>query len=353
MNPADYSALDETLETMAPMGPDLDNGFSNHAPMAIEAMCAMRRGDAVLAWFEGYRHSLAPRRARVARLTNENWRAAIGDLRRTEDWFEFFGNELEERPWQSVLDDWAARLAPGLMAAATHGVIRTGHATRALALDDTFARRRELADGLAYWAADYMPLPAERHRPARAMPSQAIARVQMIPLEIRRGNLGGLIDALTQLDSFPPFKDTLDAVDPSGDASAFLSDLTATFARVFLANARDTYTTIAFVHAVTGPSALRPLLPYLRDETAHSALAYAWQAAAAMYATFGARTDLSRIYIDEAKARNADELIDRAIACGDEHAIKFTEVCLREHAFKADHAFFAAAAHAIQMLSAT
>ena len=92
-------------------------------------------------------------------------------------------------------------------------------------------------------------------------------------------------------------------------------------------------------------------MPYLCDETAHSALAYAWQAAAAMYATFGARTDLSRIYIDEAKAGNADELIDRAIACGDEHAIKFTEVCLREHAFKADHAFFAAAAHAIQMLS--
>src|SRR5271156_1160650 len=351
MNPTDYSALDETLEIMAPMGPDLGNGFSNHAPMAIEAMCAMGRGDAVMPWFESYRRSLMPRRARVARLTDDNWHAAIGDQRRTEDWFEFFSNELEERPWPDLLDTWAARLAPGLMAAATHGVIRTGHATRALALEDNPARRRELADGLAYWAAEYIPLPAERRRSARATPSDAIARVQMIPLETRRGNFGALTDALAQLDSFPPFKDTLDAVDPSGDAHAFLSDLTATFARVFLANAHDTYTTIAFVHAVTGPSALRPLLPYLRDETAHSALAYAWQAAAAMYATFGTRADLSRIYIDEAKVPDADELIDRAIACGDEHAIKFTEVCLREHAFKADHAFFAAAAHAIQMLS--
>ena len=183
------------------------------------------------------------------------------------------------------------------------------------------------------------------------MPSQAIARVQIIPPEIRRGNFGAFTDALVQLDSFPPFKDTLDAVDPAGDASAFLSDLPATFARVFLANAHDTYTTIAFVHAVTGPSALRPLLPYLRDETAHLALAYAWQAAAAMYATFGTQTDFSRIHIDEAKAADVDELIDRAIACGDEHAIKFTEVCLREHALKPDRTFFAAAAHAIQMLS--
>src|SRR5271154_5599677 len=185
MNPADYSALDETLDLMAPMGPDLVNGFSNHAPMAIEAMCAMRRADAVMPWFEGYRASLAPRRARVARLTDESWRTALGDQRRTEDWFEFFRNEFEERPWTEVLDTWAARLAPGLMAAATHGVIRTGHAARAIAVEDTAARRRELAAGLAYWAADYMPLPAERHAAASAMPSDAIARVRMIPPELR------------------------------------------------------------------------------------------------------------------------------------------------------------------------
>jgi hypothetical protein len=54
----------------------------------------------------------------------------------------------------------------------------------------------------------------------------------------------------------------------------------------------------------------------------------------------------------EVKVGNRDELIDRAIACGDEHAIKFTEVCLREHAFKPDPVFLAAAAHAIRMLSA-
>ena len=349
MNPADYSALDETLEIMAPMGPDLSNGFSNHAPMAIEAMCAMGRRDAVMPWFERYRHSLVPRHSRVARLTNDNWRAALGDHRRTEDWFEFFRNELEEHPWQSVIDDWAARLAPGLMASATHGVIRTGHATRALALEDTPARRRELADGLAYWAADYLPLPAVRHAPVRAKPSDAIARVQIIPLETRRGNFGAFTDALAQLDSFPPFNATLDAVDTAGDPSAFLSDLTATFARVFLANAHDTYTTIAFVHAVTGPSALRPILPFLGDKTAHDALAYAWQTAAAMYATFGTRSDLSHLV--EAKVGNQDELIERAIECGDEHSIKFTEVCLREHAIKPDPAFLAAADHAIRMLS--
>jgi hypothetical protein len=345
---ADYSALDETLEIMAPMGPDLANGFSNHAPMAIEAMCAMGRGDTVMPWFEHYRSSLAPRQARVARLTNDNWRAALGDLRRTEDWFEFFCNELQERPWESILDTWASRLAPGLMAAATHGVIRTGHAVRAIALDNNAARRRELADGLAYWAADYMPLPAERHAPAAAKPSEAIARVEMIPIERRHGNFGAFTDSLARLDSFEPFKTTLDAVDTAGNASAFLSDLTATFAKVFIANAHDIYTTIAFIHAVTGPSALRPLLPYLDSATARAGLGYAWQAAAAMYVTFGTRADLPRL--DEFKG-DREELFSRAIECGDEHAIKFTEVCLREHALNPDPAFLAAADRAIKLLS--
>ena len=60
-----------------------------------------------------------------------------------------------------------------------------------------------------------------------------------------------------------------------------------------------------------------------------------------MYATFGTRADLSQL--DEVKVRSKDELIERAIACGDEHAIKFTEVCLREHALNPDPAFLAAA----------
>ncbi len=70
-----------------------------------------------------------------------------------------------------------------------------------------------------------------------------------------------------------------------------------------------------------------------------------------MYATFGTRANLGRIETDAVKVLDEDGLIERAIACGDEHAIKFTEVCLREHAFNPDPAFLAAAGHAIHMLS--
>jgi hypothetical protein len=42
--------------------------------------------------------------------------------------------------------------------------------------------------------------------------------------------------------------------------------------------------------------------------------------------------------------------VDRAIAHGDEHAIKFTEACLHQHARKPSAAYPAAAHHALDVL---
>src|SRR2546425_13131988 len=52
-----------------------------------------------------------------------------------------------------------------------------------------------------------------RSRAAKpAMPSDAIARVSMIP-PAERGRFGSLTGALGQLDAFAPFRETLGAVD--------------------------------------------------------------------------------------------------------------------------------------------
>ena len=344
---AAYAVLDEALEQIAFAGPDLTNGNSNHAPMAIEALCTLGRADAALPWLEHYRVLLMSRPAGVARISEADWQGALGGGRRSADWFAFFCNELEERPWQDVLDRWVARLAPGIVAAALHGVIRAGHAVRALAVGETAPRRRELADGLAYWAAEYQSLPGDRRADAGALPSDAIVRLPAIP-PAERGSFDSLTGALTQLDAFAPFHAALGAVDPSRDATAFLGDLTATFARVYVTNARDFLTAIAFVHAVTGPASLRPMLPYLTAETAQAALAYAWQAAAGLYATFATSPAIAPLDVDTNAA--AGTLVERAIACGDEHAIKFTAACLGEHALDPQPVFLAAAEQGIGLL---
>jgi len=342
-----YGALDEALVVMTDNGPELRNTNSNHAPMAIEAMCAMGRGGDAMPWLEHYRKLLMPRPSRFGPITETNWRDAIGDRRYTTDWFEFFRNELEERPWREILDTWTARLAPGIIAAAMHGVIRTGHAARAIAIGETAERRRELADGLAYWAAEYVKLPGERRIAAKAMPAGAIGQVPTIPIE-RRGKFNSLTGAITQLNSFSEFNSVIDAVGTDAqNAAAFLSDLTATFSRAYLANAHDILTTIAFIHTVTGPAALRPMLPYLGRKAIETALAHMWQASAALYSTFGTAPSPKEI---EPSSLNVNELIDRAIATGDEHAIKFTEVALSEHVLNPRLEYFAAAGHAIAML---
>ena len=91
------------------------------------------------------------------------WRDALGlGMTGSPDWVEFFRRELQERHWREVVRKWGALLAPGLVGAATHGIIRTGHAVGAMTDADTSMRRLELADGLAYWAATYEELPERR-----------------------------------------------------------------------------------------------------------------------------------------------------------------------------------------------
>ena len=247
MRAPSYTSLDEALEILAPYGIALSNGNSNHAPMVAEALCAMDRPDAVSAWIARYRERMLPRPEISARIRREDWRGALGDRRRFADWSGFFAEELREASWRHVLDCWLERLAPGFCAAATHGVIRVGHAARSLAEGETPQRMRELADAFGSWAATYQELPIGDHGTNGAMtPRQAITRVPIVPLD--RRNYGGNITAsLAMLVDFPELAPSIGLLDAEGDLDMLLAELTEVFARVYLTNARDIRTTIALI----------------------------------------------------------------------------------------------------------
>src|SRR5215831_7139461 len=118
---SDYTALDEALAILEPYGPEYHGGFANHGPMAVEALCALGRADAVLPWVDNYRKALEPRPLPRERISGQAWREVLGRESRVADWTAFFENEIEERPWQQVLSTWVPRLASGLIAAAAHG----------------------------------------------------------------------------------------------------------------------------------------------------------------------------------------------------------------------------------------
>jgi hypothetical protein len=345
---ADYARMDEALERLRPYGPDLLNGFTNHAPMAVEALSALGRADAVLPWVERYRQSLAPRPARRERIPPDGWRAALGRTDRTADWHDFFVERLREAPWRDVLARWTAELAPAVSASATHGVIRVAHAVRSLGQAETPARLDELAEGLGYWAACHRTLPTSAGSGPRSRAADAIQRVSVVPPAARRfeGSIDSSLDGLVERPEFGPVIDLLDVDAPLGET---LSDLSETFARVYLGNARDVLTTIVFVHAVTSIAAVRSLAPYLAPGPGRDAVRYAWQAGCALYATFASGPPAKAGAIEPPR-EDAATLVDLAIANGDEHAIKLTEACLREHALRPSPAYLAAASHATRML---
>jgi hypothetical protein len=342
-----YSTLDPALEIIHRTSPDLRNGNSNHAPMAVEALCAMGRADAVMPWLEEYRKGMIERPAPREAIPRDGWRIALGRTERVADWEEFFAIELKEAPWREVLDRWTARLGAGICASATHGVIRVGHSARALGVSESPERLRELADGLAYWAATYQELPTDMSGAAALSPREAIAKVATVPRE-RRRYTGTIASSLAALREFPEFAPVIGLINVSGDPARLVSELTETFARVYLANARNLISAIIFIHGVTSAGALRLMLPYLDDATARAAARFAWQAGCGLYAAFG-RTPEPAGEIEPPR-ESRETLIDMAVAHGDEHAIKFMEACLREDTLNPSPAYLAAARSALDRL---
>src|SRR6516225_6913847 len=114
--------LDEAYQRLHETGPEYEGWLSNHGPMAAEAMARHGHADVVSPW-----------------------------------------------------------LLPGSAASATHGIIRVGHAIRALLIDgDDHVHVAELAHGLAYWAARWQPYPGTDSQHAQApdmTPAAALAAV--------------------------------------------------------------------------------------------------------------------------------------------------------------------------------
>ena len=150
---------------------------------------------------------------------------------------------------------------------------------------------------------------------------------------------GLIFEAVRGLDDEPDFGSAIGMSGPGDDLSAFLSDLTETFAGLYLVNDSSP---IAFVHTVTAPSSLRLIAPYLDDADARLAARYAWQTCAAVYAWYGVR-DAGERAAGGPPDHDRDDLIDRALHARGPHTIKFTEACLREHAINPNPVYLAAA----------
>ena len=307
--------------------------------MAAEALFTLDRGESVLPWVEKYKSGLIDAPEATNPISRSDWREFLGDRSRLGDWITFFDRELAEKSWQNTLQEWVPPLAPAVMAAATHGLLRTSHAVRSLAAQETPQRLHELAQGLGYWAARYQVLPGSPSSTNGGFsPSSAIAQVDRLHGLDFEGS-GSIQQQIMGLDEQPEFAPAIDLVDTGGDLSAFISNITETFAGLYLANQKNL---IAFVHTVTAPSSLRTLAPYLAEADARLAALYAWQACAGIYFWYSVGPPMDTTGL-EAPLEDREDLIYRAVAAGGAHSIKFTEACMREYTINPNPVYLVAA----------
>lgn len=315
--------LDEVYSELKDRGPEFAGWLSNHGPMAADAMIRMGWGERALPWTQRYRERLEAAPGARWPFEEGEWREFLGDPSRLGDWLEFFRRLLADEPWQDVLVRWWARLLPGAVASATHGMIRTGHAVRAVSERETDARVAELGQALGYWAARWREAP--RHSAPRGTTSFGVAMGQLAPA----GVLGGFRTRLAALEQLPRWGRTVEraagAVGAEG-VEETLRTIVDEAVRRYLAWAPAN--PVMLVHAATAPRAAALALPALPTPLWEPTLTHAWGASAAVIAAY---RPAGRGIIGHRGELEPQEVAERAVANGDEHVLKFVEVAIEAH----------------------
>jgi hypothetical protein len=333
------SNYDEALERFHRTGPEREGWLSNHGPMVIEALERLGHDDRVHPWSDRYLPRLEDLPRGIDPIAAVAWRDPLGDPVRTGDWINFFLDEAEEQPWQTLLVQWWPRLLPGIAAGATHGVIRVGHAVRALRAVETEPRRRELAHALAYWAARWQPVPLIPAAGTQAADA-VVGTIPPVPHQ-----QFGIRNRLAQLPDTAGWERTVASLagpQQDRDVPAALAGLINAVLAHYAGRAHGNPTML--VHAATAPMAVANTLPSLPEPMWRPSFDAAWSASAAVLAAYAPRDSRP-----PRRASTADDVLEQAIDHGGEHVIKLADTALQAYENSGDELALAAVLTAIDL----
>ncbi|MEJ5913712.1 questin oxidase family protein [Pseudokineococcus sp. 1T1Z-3] len=318
--------LDETWTRLRATGPEFQGWLSNHGPMAADALWRLGRGEHVQAWVDGYATRLQEAPAVRWPITEDEWRDVLGDPSRLGDWLDLFDRQLREEPWRDVVVRWWPRLLDGAVASATHSLIRTGHAVRALLEDTTPARTAELAQALGYWAARHQRLPDHPRPAGHVGPTAAL---DAVPALSSAGGVRARLGELSRTSAWPAAVGRLRAAPPAAEVPAAVDALVDAAVTGYRRWAHGS--PVMLVHAATAPRAAGLVLPALPRELWAPTYETAWAVSAAITAAYRPTAAPPPASRAEQATTTPEDVTDRAVATGDEHAIKFVEVAQESH----------------------
>ncbi len=345
------SNFDEALERFQLGDLEYSGGLANHGPMAAEALGQLGH-PALIPAFLGVYAPRVPAASPGVVLADDQTRGALGEIGRGSDWVATFEARLADGDWRNVVAASVPDLIPGLFAGAGHGLLRAAHALRSLEDEDSPLRRRELARGLAYWSARYQRLPGRPgSRIGRA--DQVAATAAAWPLVCEpESRAGFFFDIVCRLDRFPAFAEACEGITrpDTSEFNEYLSALCRFAASAYLSHPERR---VAYVHALTIPSAMRLVAPHVEPDAACQGAAGAFQAVAALHSMFGENTIIAEPDEEVARVANDWNEIRYHAACSlEEHAIKMVEACWREDLLAPDPIFRLAAADAALKIDA-
>ncbi|MGI8721530.1 MAG: hypothetical protein ACR2JG_04815 [Geodermatophilaceae bacterium] len=322
----DNEVLDETYDRLHRSGPEFEGWLSNHGPMAADALIRLGRSGEVEGWVDQYAQRLEEAPRPRWSISAHEWRDPLGDPSRLGDWCALFAQQVHEEPWQDLLARWWPRLLPGAIASATHGLIRTGHAVRALREHETPPRLDELGQAFGYWAARWQPLPGQQARDGTADVGAALDAVP------RLGANGGARTRLAQLGQTPAWSTAPGRLRPVTQPDAVPAALDALVDAAVTRYGRWAHgSPVMLVHAATGPRTAGLVLPALPTPMWLATYDTAWAVSAAISAAYRPNSPAPAVSDVERAATTAEDVTNLAVATGDEHAIKFVEVAQESH----------------------
>jgi hypothetical protein len=345
--------LDEAYERLHHAGPEWgEDQLTNHGPMAVEVLVRRGHGGEVHRWLDRYVRRLEDLPSPGDRITDDNWAQALGDGRRVGDWTAYLTRQVQERPWRDVLVTWWPRLLPGIVAGATHGVIRVSHAVRALRLagDGGGGSQAvtELAHALAFWAARSLAVPGYCEPAGELDPAAALDAIPRIPDQ--SGTVATRFGRFADTPGWPAALAMLrPAVDPH-DARARLADLVDAAVPRYLSHGHAS--PVLLVHSATAPNAVLNTLPALPRELWAPSLGAVWAASAAIVSAYAPARPSGRADppVPPEGPDAPPDVLEWAVSHGDEHVIKFADTAVEVHGRTGDPDALAAARRVGQLI---
>jgi hypothetical protein len=296
--------------------------LANHLPMALLALDRLGADADTMRRFAGrYASKLVPASCAGSARDPHDVLGSSGDYPR---FLNFFDDRIREAGVEAVLRDWVPVLMPGLAASAFHAMIRLAYAIEG-------GLEAEIARALAYWAAEYAPLPLSLE-PGEGTLDEIAARLRARTAD-HVFKPGIIIDKMIEIAWSPALAGPV--LQPF--AAPSLRGIARFAMQVYAA--REDFT---LLHILTGCHAFRIVQHYASD----TALArrYLWQAALAAWLTVPAASANGAQAGDDGFDASEDAIAARAVLSSDDHVIKFCYSALCEHREYGDAAYLRLAA---------